>query len=210
MLNDFSWFAPRGYRHLDRQVGISFASKVIQSGFVTKHSFSPLIHYVKSEKRYKPKDHKTRAKDRSIMFASHRDACILSYYSSLLNEHLESAYVSKDISENVIAYRSLGKGNYHFASDVYRYARANAPVAILAYDVTKFFDTLDHRLLKTRLRNLLGVESLADDWFKVFRFMTKFRFVRLDDLRAQPAFLKVYSGRREIQLPPSQRLKKPE
>lgn len=189
MLNDFSWFAPRGYRHLDRQVGISFASKVIQSGFVTKHSFSPLIHYVKSEKRYKPKDHKTRAKDRSIMFASHRDACILSYYSSLLNEHLESAYVSKDISENVIAYRSLGKGNYHFASDVYRYARANAPVAILAYDVTKFFDTLDHRLLKTRLRNLLGVESLADDWFKVFRFMTKFRFVRLDDLRAQPAFL---------------------
>lgn len=67
--------------------------------------------------------------------------------------------------------------------------QSNAPVAILAYDVTKFFDTLDHKLLKARLRGLLGVESLPEDWFKVFRFMTKFRFVRLEDLRGQPDFL---------------------
>ncbi|WP_283196530.1 antiviral reverse transcriptase Drt2 [Rhizobium sp. BT04] len=188
-LIDFGWFAPRGYRHFDRQVGQSFAKKVLQPDFVEAHSFSPLIHYVKSEKRYKPKVHKTRLKDRAIMFASHRDACVLSCYAWLLNHRLEAAYASHEIDENVIAYRSLGKGNYHFASDVYRYARSNAPVAILAYDVTKFFDTLDHRLLKTRLRRLLGVENLPESWFKVFRFMTKFRFVRLDDLRAQPTFL---------------------
>ena len=188
-LIDLGWFGPRGYRHFDRQVGQSFAKRVIQPDFVEAHPFSPLIHYVKSEKRYKPKDHKTRLKDRAIMFASHRDACVLSYYAWLLNHRLEAAYASNKIDENVIAYRSLGKGNYHFASDVYRYARANAPVAILAYDVTKFFDTLDHSLLKTRLRHLLGVENLPESWFKVFRFMTKFRFVRLDDLRAQPTFL---------------------
>ncbi|MHC2455911.1 RNA-directed DNA polymerase [Rhizobium leguminosarum] len=189
-MSDFRWFAPRGYRHFDRQVSLSFAKKVLQPDIVTRHSFSPLIHYVKSEKRYKPKDHKTKAKDRSIMFASHRDACILSYYACLLNQLLEATYASRDIGESVIAYRSLGKGNYHFASDVYRYAHSNAPVAILAYDVTKFFDTLDHRLLKSRLGSLLGVGSLAEDWFKVFRYMTKFRFVRLDDLRAQPEFPK--------------------
>ncbi len=188
-MSDFSWFTPRGYRHFDRQIGLSFAKKVIQPDFITRHSFSPLIHYVKSEKRYKPRDHKTKAKDRSIMFASHRDASILSYYSWLLNRRLEESYAALNIGENVIAYRALGKGNYHFASDVYRYAHSNAPVAILAYDVTKFFDTLDHHLLKTRLRSLLGVDSLPNDWFKVFRFMTKFRFVRLDDLRAQPNFL---------------------
>lgn len=118
LLSDFRWFAHRGYRHFDRQVGLSFAKKVLQSDFVSRHSFSPLIHYVKSEKRYRPKDHKTKAKDRSIMFASHRDACILSYYSWLLNRRLEQAYASRDIGENVIAYRALGKGNYHFASDV--------------------------------------------------------------------------------------------
>lgn len=187
-LNDFSWFAPRGYRHFDRQVGLSFAKKVIEPDFVSQHSFSPLIHYVKSEKRYKPIDHKTKAKDRSIMFASHRDACILSYYAWLLNERLEATYAARNIGENVIAYRALGKANYHFASDVYQYARANAPVAILAYDVTKFFDTLDHRLLKARLRGLLEAGSLSDDWFRVFRYLTKFRFVRLDDLRAHSDF----------------------
>lgn len=188
-MNDFGWFSSRRYRHFDRQVGQSFAKKVLQSDFVASHSFSPLIHYLKSEKRYKPKDHKTTAKDRAIMFASHRDACVLSHYAWLLNDRLETTYASREIGENVIAYRSLGKGNYHFASDVYRYARSNAPVVILAYDVTKFFDTLDHRLLKSRLRGLLGVENIPEDWFKVFRFMTKFRFVRLDDLRAKPAFL---------------------
>ncbi|TBZ30957.1 Reverse transcriptase [Rhizobium leguminosarum bv. viciae] len=189
-MSDFRWFAPRRYRHFDRQVGLSFAKKVLQPDIVTRHSFSPLIHYVKSEKRYTPKEHKTKAKDRSIMFASHRDACILSYYACLLNQLLEATYASRDIGESVIAYRSLGKGNYHFASDVYRYAHSNAPVAILAYDVTKFFDTLDHRLLKSRLGGLLGVGRLSEDWFKVFRYMTKFRFVRLEDLRAQPEFLK--------------------
>lgn len=123
------------------------------------------------------------------MYASHRDACILSYYAWMLNKRLEEVYAAKDIGENVIAYRALGKGNYHFAADVYRYALSDAPVAILAYDVTKFFDTLDHRLLKARLCSVLGHQSLTDDWFKVYRFMTKFRFVRLDDLRARPEFL---------------------
>jgi RNA-directed DNA polymerase len=188
MLNDYPWFTSRGYRHFDRQIGYSFAAKAVQPDFVSRHSFSPLIHYLKSEKRYKPLDHKTKVKDRSIMFASHRDACILSYYAWLLNQRLEAVYAARDIGDNVIAYRSLGRGNYHFASDVYRYALANAPVAILAYDVTKFFDTLDHRLLKDRLKRLLEVESLPDDWFKVFRYMTKFRFVRLDDLRSHPDF----------------------
>ncbi len=187
-MNGPHWFVPRGYRHFDRQVGRSFAEKIVGPGFVSQHSFSPLIHYIKSEKRYKPIDRKTKAKDRSIMFASHRDACILSYYAWLLNQLLEASYTALDIGDNVIAYRALGKGNYHFASDVYDYARENAPVAILAYDVTKFFDSLDHRLLKTRLRTILGVESLADDWFKVFRYMTKYRFVRLDDLRTHPTF----------------------
>lgn len=188
-MTDCSWFTPRSYRHFDRQVGRSFAVKVTLPEFVEQHAFSPLIHYVKSEKRYKPLDQKTKRKERPIMFASHRDACILSYYAWLLNTDLEKAYAAQGIGDNVIAYRALGRGNYHFASDVYRFASANAPVAILAYDVTKFFDTLDHSLLKARLRTLLEVETLSGDWFKVFRYMTKFRFVMLDDLRAHPPIL---------------------
>lgn len=108
------------------------------------------------------------------MFASHRDACILSYYAWRLNTDLEKAYASQGIGDNVIAYRALGRGNYHFASDVYRFASANAPVAILAYDVTKFFDTLDHSLLKARLRALLevGYAQFLQTQRKLIRRMT--------------------------------------
>lgn len=186
----YPWFVSRGYRHFDRQVGATFAEKASAPSFVASHPFSPLIHYFKEERRYKPLQHKTVPKKRPIMFASHRDACILSYYAWVLNQRLEQVYASTDIGSSVIAYRALGKGNYHFASDVYRHVRERAPVAVLAYDVKGFFDNLDHRLLKSRLKNLLGVEELPADWFKVFRFMTKYRYVTLDDLKADPAILK--------------------
>lgn len=180
------WFVARGYRHFDRQVGASFAEKATEPSFVASHSFSPLIHYIKADKRYKPLQHKTVLKPRPIMFASHRDACILSFYAWQLNQLLERTYASSEIGECVIAYRALGKGNYHFASDVYRHVRENAPVAILAYDVKGFFDNLDHRLLKSRLKRLLDVEELPLDWFKVFRFMTRYHNVALEDLKTDP------------------------
>ena len=65
----------------------------------------------------------------------------------------------------VIAYRALGRANYHFSAEALAFARANAPVTILAFDVRGFFDTLDHGLLKQRLKSLLGVsESIRDHW----------------------------------------------
>lgn len=187
-MKDFPWFSPRGYRHFDRQVGTTFAAKAMRAEFVAAHSFSPLIFYSKSEKRYKPALRKTKVKERPIMYASHRDACILSYYAHLLNTLLEREYAKGLVGDDVIAYRSLGRGNYHFAADVYAYAVKHAPVAILAYDVKGFFDNLNHDLLKTRLKRILQVERLSDGWFQIFRFMTKFRYVKLDDLKANDRF----------------------
>ncbi len=156
----------------------------MQAEFVAAHSFSPLIFYSKPEKRYKPALRKTKVKERPIMYASHRDACILSYYAHLLNTLLECEYAKGRMGDNVIAYRALGRGNYHFAADVYAYALKHAPVAILAYDVKGFFDNLNHDLLKTRLKRILQVSRLPDGWFQIYRFMTKFRYVKLDDLKA--------------------------
>ena len=131
------------------------------------------------------------------MYASHRDACILSYYSFLLTNLLEDEYAGSKIAENVLAYRSLGKANYHFASDVFRFAEAHAPVAILAYDVTGFFDNLDHGLLKKRLLNLLRVESLPEHWFKVFRYITRYSYVTMDDLKSVPSIAKALDDARD-------------
>ena len=182
------WFKPRHYKHFDHAVNEAYAKNAENPAFVSQHSFSPMIHYEKQIKRYKKKDGKTVTKDRPIKYASHRDACVLSYYSSILNSRLDAFYASNGLNANVIAYRSLGLANYDFAAEAHHYVEQNAPVSILAFDVSGFFDNLDHFQLKSRLKRILGVTSLDLDWLKVLRFITRFHFVNLEDLRASPIF----------------------
>ena len=109
------------------------------------------------------------------MYPSHRDGCLLARYAYELGQILKAKYYSGPLSQSVIAYRKLGKANYDFAREVLDVARAMAPCSILCFDVTKFFDTLDHALLKRRLGEALGVAELPNDWYAVFRQMTRFR-----------------------------------
>ena len=186
------WFKTRGYRHFDLPVGEKFAGKVMNPNFVLRHSFLPLLHYTKSEKRYKkcPKTgtRTITSKDRPIKYASHRDACILSYYASTLNNLLDAHYDATGLSDSVLAYRALGKGNYDFSAEVLEFAKNLAPVTILAFDVSSFFDNLDHTLLKRRLKAVLGVSSLPEHWMRVFRTITAFHYVDMEELKANPTF----------------------
>lgn len=189
------WFRPRGYMHVDAPVGEDFVKQVIDPDFVAQHPFSPLIHYEKVEKRYKktgeppdPKHRKIDEKKRSIRYASHRDACILAYYSWQLVQCLDNFYTDHDLQDNVIAYRGLGKANYDFASDALEFAKTHSPVVILALDVTGFFDNLDHGLVKSRLKGLLGVEELPPEWYQVYRAVTRHHSIELSDLGAHPVF----------------------
>lgn len=182
------WFRKRGYKHFDVPVGASFARGAQIPDFVAAHPFSPLIHFTKSVKRYKPKKGMVETKPRPIMYASHRDACILSYYGMKLSVELERQYASNDLSSNVIAYRRLGKSNYHFAHEALEFAIKTQPCIVLAYDVSKFFDTLDHKLLKSRLKRVLACDELSDDWYAVFRHVTQFKSVEYEHLKLHPIF----------------------
>ena len=53
-----AWFRPRGYLHLDVPVALPFAEGLTPA-FVAAHVWSPLIHYVKTEKRYKALEKRT-------------------------------------------------------------------------------------------------------------------------------------------------------
>jgi hypothetical protein len=183
-----AWFRPRGYRHFDAPVGESFATKVLTPIFVEHHGWSPLISYVKRQKRYKPKLKKTVFKDRPIMYASHRDACVLSRYASEVSRLLDERYAKHGLDDAVIAYRKLGRSNYDFAATAVAFARANAPCVILCFDVTGFFDSLDHKLLKKGMAELLGGTGLPADWYAVFKSVTKYRHVERADLQAHPVF----------------------
>ena len=183
-----TWFVKRGYKHFDARVGEAFAQQLEAGESIHAHSWSPLISYVKRVKRYKPVDGRTVYKERPIMYASHRDACILSKFSSDLARILDDFYEREGLATNVIGYRRLGKSNYDFSSDAYRFATNHSPCVILCFDVTGFFDHLDHRLLKERLKRLLGVTELPHDWFTVFRHVTRFHHVSRDALAAHPEF----------------------
>jgi RNA-directed DNA polymerase len=176
------WFRPRGYLHFDVPVKLEFALALTPSQVAT-HEWSPLIHYTKSEKRYKIKERKTVPKERPIKFASHRDSCILSKYSADLVERLDKWYSEKGLNETVIAYRPLGLSNYDFAKRVEDFVRNHPSLTVMCFDVTGFFDNLDHQLLKSRLKAILGCSELDADWFKVFSTVTKYRYVNLDDLK---------------------------
>jgi RNA-directed DNA polymerase len=185
---NYPWLRPRSYRHLDVPVGLAFAEQVVNPSFVARHAFGPLLYCEKRTKRYKQKQNRTEFKCRPIMYCSHRDGCIVSYYAHILNNLLEHQYAAQAIGNNVIAYRKLGKGNYHFAAEVLQFARSRAPCSVLCFDVTSFFDSLDHKLLKTRLKSILGVKELSDDWYAVFRYVTRHKHVSLADLKANPVF----------------------
>ena len=201
----------RRYKHFDVPVCDQFAAKAVNPEFVAAHSFSPLIHYVQRTKRYKQDCNsgirKISIKNRPIMYASHRDAHILSHYAEQLTGRLDEYYEENGLSENVIAYRALGKANYDFAYEVFKFAKENSPVEILAFDIKGFFDNLDHELLKRRLKGLLTTSELSKDWYSVFRFVTKYRYVNYEDLSTHSVFGNRISNKKPVPIATVKELK---
>jgi RNA-directed DNA polymerase len=188
MKSNRPWFRSSGYKHLDVPIGEAFADKTAHADFVLAHSWLPLIKYTKRIKRYKPKNGKTLIKERPIMYASHRDACILKRYARRLTELLDKHYTLNNLDNTVIAYRKLGKANYDFSAEAFRFAKRTMPCVVLCFDITGFFDNLDHCILKDRLKQLLGVKELTPDWYAVFREVTKFKMIERSDLQKHKIF----------------------
>jgi RNA-directed DNA polymerase len=188
MRRERPWYKTSGYKHLDVQIGEAFALKAAKPQFVAAHSWLPLIRYIKRIKRYKPNSGKTVFKERPIMFASHRDACILKWYAIKISDLLNEYYKSNGLDDAVIAYRKLGKANYDFSADAFRFVKRAMPCVVLCFDITGFFDNLDHRILKDRLKRILRIKELSADWFVVFRAVSQFRTIELSDLEKNPLF----------------------
>jgi hypothetical protein len=175
-LND--WYNERHYLHFDPPIGKRKAILIATNPkAVSKHAFYPLIKFevtkikVRPDKSGKPVK---ETKARPIAYAAHSDAAIYSYYAQLLSKPYEDKIAALDLDENILAFRSLGKSNIHFANDAFEAINKIGPCTAIGYDVSKFFDTLDHDVLKSQWQTLLGVETLPDDHYKVFKSLTKF------------------------------------
>ncbi len=141
------------------------------------------------------------------MFASHRDSCILSKYSADLVKRLDNWYATNGLDDTVIAYRSLGRSNYHFAKRVEDFVRDQPSLTVMCFDVTGFFDNLDHRHLKSRLKSILNCEELSEDWFAVFSAVTRYHFVHLEDLKKHAHLAEIIKERKRHPLATIQQVK---
>ena len=176
------------YLHFDYPVTqVELSAKkdwLLNPTLIAKHSFYPFIKVVLRKKRYafdkesgKRRKHPEGHKERDICYASHHDSLIFSWYACKLDALVENKIKELKLDKNVLAYRSLGLNNVAFAKEVFDYIEVKKECVALAFDVSKFFDTLNHKKLKQAWSQLMGKISLDDDDHNVFKAMTRFRFV---------------------------------
>ncbi len=181
-----AWYKPRGYVHFDSPLGQIAAEKLVTNAeAVASHPFYPLLRYtVETQKIEKNKSTGLVTykdpKKRPISFAAHADAHIYSYYSFLLTAPYERQLTSSGLAASVLAFRALGKSNIQFANDAFELINQMGNCVAFATDITGFFDNLDHRHLKKAWAGLIETQPLPSDHFAVFKSLTKFAYVSLE------------------------------
>lgn len=178
---------PRRYVHFDAPLSASACKALVQNPAAVKsHSFLPFLRHdiIRTRiKRIGPKCLKKSTKVREIRYAAHSDAAIYSYYNYLIAEKYEKIVHDQNLSESVIAFRSLKKSNIDFAHESFQWIAKNQPCVALGFDVKDFFGTLDHKLLKKQWAHVLGNAILPDDHFAIFRSLTRHASVELISAR---------------------------
>ncbi|WP_430389051.1 antiviral reverse transcriptase Drt2 [Dyella sp. 20L07] len=171
-------FRPRSYLHLDERLPLKvLKSRVTDPGQVASWQFLPLIRTVVKTKKVKTKGvsgFETKTKDREICYAGHQDVALYAFYANALTAKYEVRLKHDGLDACITAFRTaIGKCNIHFALEVFQWIDSHRPCVALAYDIKKFFDTLDHSLIKRRWTDLLRTQTLPPDHFAVFRSLTR-------------------------------------
>jgi hypothetical protein len=197
--------ALKWYPHFDAVISHKNAEKLVSDPkAVAKNSFYPFIRYTQVWQPYRSKPTgKPEKKKRPIRFASRRDAYILSYYRHILSAHYENLLQAEGLGDVVIAYRKIkseaggGKSNIEFARDAFDRIRAMENCAVVALDISSFFEKLDHNILRKQWCRVLGVETLPEDHQAIFKALTRYAVVDRDDVYRRLGYLenKLVDGR---------------
>lgn len=187
------------YTHFDRRVSLEKCFNYITSpSKVSHHGFYPFIHYTLKSRKVK-NGRKDKPKTRQIYYAAHIDGWIYRYYAYLINEAYNKRVEQDGINSVAVAYRTnLKKSNIDFAREAFRYIQYLKTCHILIGDFTDFFDNLDHVYLKKQLCDLLAVKKLPSDLYAVYKNVTQFSYVELEDLLKLNGLENTSKGRKEF------------
>lgn len=174
------WFPVKAYLHFDSPLQRPDAEALVTDpSAICRHAFLPLISFdrrVRRFKRNKKEKPNIIYKIRQLAYCSNKDTYIFAYYASLLDKKYEKFLVDNKISDVVIGYRKLGS-NIDLAKSAFNEISMRKNCFALAFDISKFFDRIDHKTLKRNWCRVLGVDRLPEDHFTVFSRLTKFSTV---------------------------------
>ena len=177
------WFRYRGYVHFDRRIPCRVVERYVTSpDAVCQHGFWPFVRFVKSIPRYHPETRSVAPKERPISYAAHLDAHIYAWYANKLTVRLEEVFASEPCGPSVLAYRSLGKSNIHFAKEAFADIERLAPCTAKMFDIEGLFDNLDHGYLKRAWCSRWSMDRLPEDHYRVFRSVTQYAYVEQESL----------------------------
>ena len=184
------------YTHFDYKISLKdIIDDVKNPDWICKHAFKPFVHFEKVTKKFNGKDR--IPKIRQLNYASHYDRCIYQYYAYLLNEKYNEKAKELKINNVAIAYRDiLKKSNVHFAKQAFDFIKSHNDCVVIIADFTNFFDTLSHKYLKMQLCKLLDVEKLTEDYYKVFKNITRYSYVEKEEIDELCKALKIEQNKR--------------
>jgi hypothetical protein len=162
-------------------------------------------------KKYTYKNDETKTKPREICYSSHIDRYIYEYYNCLLNESYNSYAKTVGINRCAVAYRNnLHQNNITIAKEVFNFIMSGDRYFILISDFSSYFDKIDHKNLKMNLEIVLNVDRLSDDWYKVFKSVTKYSYIDLEKIAEfkKMSLREVRKGKRIVNVSELHELKK--
>lgn len=181
------WVMPanrlKRYPHFDGEMTVRQATQLAcDPQAVARHEFLPLLLF-EEKKRYfrKPGAPHKPPKARPLRYAARADAYIYMRYREWLSCLYEDRLAKLGIGGAVLAYRRIprsgrpgNKSNVDFAFEAVEQVRRMGDCDVICIDIKSFFESLDHRLLQRAWQDLLGVEALPPDHYRVFRSLTKY------------------------------------
>lgn len=187
------------YAHFDsRKSAESVKEYIYNEKKIEEHSFLPFILDIYTMEKFNKENYLinskieneemkkdvTKEKKRNIMFSSHIDRYIFQLYNYKLNELYNNYARTNGINKCSVAYRNNfnGKSNINFAHDVFKFILNTKNCYILVGDFKDFFDGLDHKYLKKMLCKVCGKNNLDDDYYAVFKNITKYSYFDLQDI----------------------------
>ncbi len=182
------WYIARPYAHFDRPLPFDAAKAyVADPARIQQHAFHPFIDFEIVQRRYKVRAQRAEvgSKRRPIGVPSHVDGYVFAYYAKLLGGRYEEYLIANDLGQCVLAYRRGLGSNIDFARAAFDEIARRDRCTAMAFDLEKFFETIDHSTLRSNWGRLLGVERLPSDHFAVFTAITRHASVNLEACRVR-------------------------